>query len=314
MDLHEQSYYIAIAEAGSLTKAAEKVHVSQQALSLYVSRLEKQMNAILFIRKKNSMELTEIGELYLECCRKTVTNWNQTRTLIRGLDDSTVVLTVGIPPLNSESFVFVAERIMKEKYPNLSISIRNVYATESPDMLRRGEIDFAMCAYVDKEDDLEYRDYIERETILLVPKSHRLAAFSYLIPGKETQTVPLDSLRNEPLILMDEKTAFGVLQQKWFREYGFSPVVSETVQHFGQMILRLSEIHDALGMIPRMKQDDYPEQFVPVALENCFLYHSAICWQKERRLTETEEYFIENYLQVRKNSMNERITDWLIQV
>ena len=83
MDLHEEKYFIAIAKNRSLTAAAEQVHVSQQALSLYLSRLEKQLKAILFIRSPQGMELTELGSVYLECCRKNVENWEQAAEQIR---------------------------------------------------------------------------------------------------------------------------------------------------------------------------------------------------------------------------------------
>lgn len=312
MDLHEQGYFIAIAETGSLTKAAERVHVSQQALSLYLSRLEKQMSAILFIRGKNKLELTEIGELYLDCCKRVQSNWYQTKTMIHEYGDNNQSLTVCIPPMSSETSVFVTERLLQKQYEDLRLTIEHAYAMDCPDLLRSGKIDFAMCAYAEKDDDLEYRDYQEKQVVLLVPCNHRLAKYSYLIPGQENIRISINEVQNDPMVIMDERTAFGIMQRKWFAERYFTPNTVQIVQHFGQMVLWLRESNEFIGVMPRMNDESIDDIIVPIALEDSFVYRSALFYLKKKERKAIEESFINQYLKVRRNKVNNTITELLI--
>ena len=70
MDLRQLNYITVIAEELNLTRAAERLFVSQSTLSLYLSRLEKELGIRLFSRKNNRLVITAKGELYVETARK----------------------------------------------------------------------------------------------------------------------------------------------------------------------------------------------------------------------------------------------------
>ncbi|MCD8009880.1 MAG: LysR family transcriptional regulator, partial [Lachnospiraceae bacterium] len=66
MDLKEQKYVCMLAECGNLTRAAEKLFISQPALSIYITNLEKNMGVRLFDRSGKRFVLTYAGERYVE--------------------------------------------------------------------------------------------------------------------------------------------------------------------------------------------------------------------------------------------------------
>ena len=66
MDLREQKYVCTLAECGSLTKAAERLFISQPALSIYITNLEKNLGLPLFERKGKRFVLTFAGECYVK--------------------------------------------------------------------------------------------------------------------------------------------------------------------------------------------------------------------------------------------------------
>ena len=68
MDLKEQKYVCTLAECKSLTRASERLYISQPALSLYINNVEKILGARLFERNGRKFELTWLG---LRCCRCT---------------------------------------------------------------------------------------------------------------------------------------------------------------------------------------------------------------------------------------------------
>ena len=70
MNLKEQTYVCVLAECGNITRAAERLFISQPALSIYISSLEKSLGIRLFERVGKKFVLTCAGELYVEKARK----------------------------------------------------------------------------------------------------------------------------------------------------------------------------------------------------------------------------------------------------
>ena len=66
MNLKEQTYVCVLAECGNITKAAERLFISQPALSIYISTLEKNLGVRLFDRSGKRFTLTWAGEMYVE--------------------------------------------------------------------------------------------------------------------------------------------------------------------------------------------------------------------------------------------------------
>lgn len=70
MDLHQLEYIVEIAKQNNISKAAELLHVSQPTLSVYLNRLEKQLNLKLFTRHNNVLTITDAGRKYVDTCSK----------------------------------------------------------------------------------------------------------------------------------------------------------------------------------------------------------------------------------------------------
>ena len=70
MDFKQLTYIITIAEEHNLTKAAERLFVSQSTLSLYLNKLERELGVALFTRNKNRLTITPEGEEYVKTARK----------------------------------------------------------------------------------------------------------------------------------------------------------------------------------------------------------------------------------------------------
>ncbi len=66
MDINQILYFIEVCNTGNISKAAEKLHLSQQGLSASIRRLELELGANLFYRKANNIVLTETGHAVLK--------------------------------------------------------------------------------------------------------------------------------------------------------------------------------------------------------------------------------------------------------
>lgn len=72
MEVKYLKYIIAIANERNMTKAAEKLFVSQSSLSYYLSKLEQELGSPLFFRQKNELLPTPAGQLYLEAAQEVI--------------------------------------------------------------------------------------------------------------------------------------------------------------------------------------------------------------------------------------------------
>lgn len=70
MDLHHLEYVVEIANHKNLSRAAEVLHISQPTLSIYLTKLESELNIKLFVRTKQSLVITEAGQTYVDYCRR----------------------------------------------------------------------------------------------------------------------------------------------------------------------------------------------------------------------------------------------------
>lgn len=169
MDLHHLEYIVEIARHNNISKAAEILHVSQPTLSIYLNRLEKQMNLQLFVRHNNVLTITKAGRKYVETCEKILRLKEELyHDLYRDHQDS---LHIGILSSNATLFSRV---FMKFQPSHPDVSIRPVIDKSQRlymDIIN-GDLDFA---YVTSYDE-DYEKYYEGVDCRQV-KTYELAIF-----------------------------------------------------------------------------------------------------------------------------------------
>lgn len=145
MDTRLLEYFLAIAEEGNMTRAAENLHVTQPTLSKQLNKLEELVGAELFQRTSRRMILTEAGltlhdraRIILELTEKTITDLQQTDTEIRG--------TLKMSVAESDAFREVAQifKTIYEKYPNIQFDIHSGDVNDVTDPLDQGIVDFGL--------------------------------------------------------------------------------------------------------------------------------------------------------------------------
>ena len=139
MDLHHLEYIVEIANEKNISKAAEKLHISQPTLSIYLSKLEKELNLKLFHRANNVLTITEAGQKYVDTCKKIL---ELKESLYRELySDKANVFRMGI--LSSDAAVFA--KVMQDfirLYPQITLQPKVLKSSEIYRMVLDGELDF----------------------------------------------------------------------------------------------------------------------------------------------------------------------------
>lgn len=149
MLLDRLDYVIAVAEAQNMTRAAEQVHVSQPALTLYINRLESELGVKLFDRAKNPIQLTDAGRYYLDEMKKVYAATQSIRQDLQAIADPARTFRLGIGQVRGNHWLPIILPSFCQQYPHV-----NVYVAQNADgrireLLLQDKIDLLFGALPD---------------------------------------------------------------------------------------------------------------------------------------------------------------------
>ena len=145
MDIRTLSYFVAVAEELNITKAAQKLCISQPPLSNQMHELEKELNTTLFIRGRRSLQLTESGKLLYRHAKEILLLTNVAKNEVRAMNDG-MTGTIHIGLVEGSAPNIAAEWIETFLLKNKSVKF-NVVDGNSDDLiqkLRSGLINLAV--------------------------------------------------------------------------------------------------------------------------------------------------------------------------
>lgn len=174
----------AISSEGSFKKAAEKLYISQPAVSLQIQNLERQLNTPLFYRDKRKARLTETGQLLIKYCERILSLCDET---CRALDELHTLqsgsLIIGASQTTGTYLMPRLIGIFKNKYPQISIELQ-VYSTRKVSWgVANGNIDLAVVGGEvpqELQKDLHITSYAEDELALILPLSHPFSTLEFI--------------------------------------------------------------------------------------------------------------------------------------
>ena len=166
-----QNYIKKIAEAGSISVAAEQLGISQPALSAYLKKVENELDAVLFDRNRQPLELTEAGVVYMEYLEKqSVLQKELTQNLadIESLDTGDV--TVGGASFFNIAYLPGAVAKFASDYPGVNIEIIDGKVPELVTTAQKGNLDLFITPVADEPDRFCYEELLKEKIFLAVPE------------------------------------------------------------------------------------------------------------------------------------------------
>jgi LysR family transcriptional regulator, hca operon transcriptional activator len=184
VELRHVRYFVAVAEAGSLTVAAHrKLHTSQPSLSRQIRDLEDEVGAQLLTRRARGIELTPAGRAFLDHARLVLSQVEAAGEAARRVaHPSRPCFTMGFLTGHELKWMPEALRILRDELPNIDVVISSQYSPLLADGLSKGKIDAAFLRRERGVPELAYRVLVKEPLIVVLPSDHRLAALKAISP------------------------------------------------------------------------------------------------------------------------------------
>jgi DNA-binding transcriptional LysR family regulator len=227
MELRHLRYFIAVAEEGHITRAAERLGMQQPPLSYRIKVMERELDVQLFRRKARGVELTDAGRAFLESARAMLAHFEQafetTRRTARGEQGR---ICVGVTPTSPfHPFVPRVIRAFREAYPLVFLRLEERLGNELIEQLRNERIDVAFIRTpVADPEGLVVSRLLEEPILVALPSGHPLARSSDGVKS----AISLKRLARETFILYGPPgTAFYDVTMAACRAAGFSPRIGQ---------------------------------------------------------------------------------------
>lgn len=273
MEIRQLEYFLMVSRVNSFTRAAERLYVSQPAVTNAVKSLEDELGIQLFDRSQKQALLTTEGKIFFAHVEQIMTGISNTLEEINSLKNlGAGVVNIGLTSLGGiPSSVFLLKEFV-ESYPNIKISVREDETEKLQKLLVEDKLDFAFVFSGEEKSALAYLKLPPQELTLCCNRRHRF---------RRQNVLPLEELLSEPLIL--HKSTKENLAKK------FQNVVAE-ISHV-QTIKSLVSAGIGVSILPEeiFEQDD---NLIGVAIEPAIYLQPVIAYKKNRKQSHAAEAFL----------------------
>ena len=257
MNLTQLKYFVTVCSCGTVSRAAEVLHISQPSLSMAVRELEAEFGVNLLKRHHKGVSLTPAGEMLLAMSKDILSRAENTVNIMKDLGTGRKVLKLGLPPMIGSLFLTQIYRDFCGQYPDVTIEISEGGYQDLKQKLKDGFLDVAFMSYDDTLNaDLSTVFLSKLEVVCCVHKDNPLAMEPF---------VKLEDLRFTPLVLFEDSFFQTAKLKELFQKEKLTPnILLQTSQL--STVLNVITHNMAAGFLFRPVLEHYPD-VVPVPLE-----------------------------------------------
>jgi len=198
-----------------MTKASDKLHISQPALSKAIKSLESEIGLTLIHRSNKTHELTDAGSVVFEYAQKIIAQVEEMSSTLHDMTNLTRGnINIGLPPIIGSLFFPKIIAAFHKAYPNIQINIREYGAAKVVKSVEEGEFEMGVAVLPLTDDSFHIFPLVKEALKLIVPESHRFA---------NRKKVHMKELKAEEFIFYSEEFALYEIMRRKFIQEGFEP-------------------------------------------------------------------------------------------
>lgn len=202
-----------VGELGSITLAAERLCISQPAVSQAIKQLEQSLHVALFVRSSKGVKLTHEGELLYHYVKHGLESiWNGEAMLKRMQDLETGEVRIGASDMTLQFYLLPYLERFHQQHPNIRVTVSNGPTPETLGFLARGDIDFGVVSTpFEAEEGIESVPVKEIQNVFVAGPD-----FFHL----NDQTLPYSALKTLPCIFLEKGTSTRRFMDQWLSRKG----------------------------------------------------------------------------------------------
>jgi LysR family hydrogen peroxide-inducible transcriptional activator len=217
MEIYQLRYFLAVAETGSFTKAAQRSFVSQPSLSQQILNLEEEFGQKLFHRLGRKAVLTEGGKTLLEGTHRILTEVDQTMGELKSDPIQGPRVTVGAIPTVAPFFLPAVLAYCRANEIHLSLNTQENFRAPLLEALHDGKLDWALVSLPIDEPQLHVEKLYSEPLWLALSADHILA---------RAESITFEALRDENFISMGDASTLATQIQRHCGEHHFEPRIT----------------------------------------------------------------------------------------
>jgi LysR family hca operon transcriptional activator len=243
MELRHLRYFVAVAEAGSLTLAAEhKLHTAQPSLSRQIRDLETEVGTELLTRSARGVELTAAGRAFLDHARQALCQVEAAATAARrAAHPQPKVLKIGFLSGVEPEWLPATMHAMREELPEIEITISSKHSPQLAEDLAAARLDAAFMRPETGYPNLAYRVLVREPLIAILPSDHRLAACQAI--------GPLDLVSETFIGMADQAPVLQQLTEDYLRKTGIELRPAHRVEYISMAMSLVASTH-GVALLP----------------------------------------------------------------
>jgi LysR family hca operon transcriptional activator len=260
MELRHFRYFIAVAEEGSLTVAAQqRLHTAQPSLSRQMKDLEYEVGVKLLVRGARGIELTPAGRVFLDHARLALA---QTEAAVQAarLAAQPAKPSFALGFLTGQELDWLPEalRIVRAELPHIDVTISSQSSPQLADSLILGRLDLAFLRAEPDMPGLEYVVVTQEPLVLVLPSDHRLA---------RRDLIAIEDIAGETFIGMS-KTApcLQAVIDAYLKRFGLAIKPAHEIDNLGMAISLVASTR-GVALLPAYAQNFLPWSVVSRPLE-----------------------------------------------
>ena len=287
MDLRSLRYFVTVVEELNITRAAEKLNMSQPPLSNQMKGLEEELGTQLFIRGKRHLTLTEAGAVLYRRAQQLLELSEQTQEEIRSLEGLSGKLNIGLVEGRAPYLLSRWISGFRMEFPQVSFNLWNGSGDDVLDRLHHGLADLALVAAPYNTELLDGFPVAREPWTAIMSVRHPLAQ-------EEGDCLPLKKLAGQPLFIPSRRSRIEAVRS-WFREVGEEPVIAgELSSHIDAVAL--AEQNVGICIFPMTTYNDSDLVVKKVIVESERQIEYVLLWNRNHQQKELEQEFV-NFVQ-----------------
>lgn len=233
--------FVAVANLGGFRRAAERLNLSQSAITTHVRHLEDMLGVPLFHRTTRSVTLTSAGEDLLQRAERTLAGLEDTLQSFR--DEANVQkgrVIIACAPSFASSILPPALAAFQAKHPKIFVQVREAYGSEILEALRAGAVDFGIGPFERDDKDVVFSPLLTDIFVAVLPGGHALA---------KRKQLPFQDIIDEPVLAMPQRSATRRALEGIFKDHGRTLAPKFEMLHH-QTLIGMAELGLGIAILP----------------------------------------------------------------